>query len=675
MFVLFCFGKCVNEAARCDKKQQCVDGSDEHRCPAALIKKRISKRLPVLVEFHSTGGITIRSVQPDFGSVDGVCPETHFWCLDKGYCLPVFVRCNGVYDCPGHEDEKGCDKYMCPGFYRCRASKVCVHVTHVCDDWPLCPQLDDELLCGQSCPLQCTCHGQALFCHQVFAANEHPQLRYLDATGSGMSMHQLEENRMLIHMSLAKCKVKILSSFTFPNLHSLDLSDNLLTEASGHHFRHMPKLTALFLGGNPFTSVFMVRFGPSLDLRKIHTLDCSRVKFPLAFHQLLSVLPNLRSLNLSHSRVDPSQVNRTNPPVPLLRELDLRGCVMGEFPPDLLRGFLHLHLLFADSFKLCCPAVLRAGFDLHHCHAIPDDVSSCDNLLGSVTYRAIVVVLATLSLLGNVVSLVVRVCIGSTWRLSCGGVVLTHLSVADLGTGLYLVILGLADRSLAGHYVWQDDAWRRGAVCHVAGVLALSCRHAATVFITMLFLDRSLQRFPIAAPCPIPAKVKVMCVAVWTFVFLSVAVPLMSQGGYFGQVALCVPLPHTLGDSLDSSYAYGVMVILPMVLHGLCILSEAVSKLSSRKIESKLNRDIRQNGSQFLQLGSLASGLLYTIACLVPTDTHTPRHRASHTSLVYFGCVVSCATNPYLHLYGVRVEHSKRVKEERLFKIVNRAHI
>nr|KAG5694753.1 hypothetical protein BaRGS_002706 [Batillaria attramentaria] len=35
-----------------------------------------------------------------------VCPETHFRCPgESDYCMPVFVRCNGVYDCTGHEDE------------------------------------------------------------------------------------------------------------------------------------------------------------------------------------------------------------------------------------------------------------------------------------------------------------------------------------------------------------------------------------------------------------------------------------------------------------------------------------------------------------------------------------------------------------------------------------------
>nr|KAG5712202.1 hypothetical protein BaRGS_014552 [Batillaria attramentaria] len=36
--------------------------------------------------------------------------------VSTGYCLPVYLRCNGVYDCPGLEDERDCDKYACPGF-------------------------------------------------------------------------------------------------------------------------------------------------------------------------------------------------------------------------------------------------------------------------------------------------------------------------------------------------------------------------------------------------------------------------------------------------------------------------------------------------------------------------------------------------------------------------------
>nr|KAG5689449.1 hypothetical protein BaRGS_026010 [Batillaria attramentaria] len=70
--------------------------------------------------------------------------QQHFLC--DGYCMPVYVRCNDVYDCPGKEDEAACDSYTCPGFYRCRKSSVCLHPDHVCDGISQCPRHDDELM-------------------------------------------------------------------------------------------------------------------------------------------------------------------------------------------------------------------------------------------------------------------------------------------------------------------------------------------------------------------------------------------------------------------------------------------------------------------------------------------------------------------------------------------------
>ena len=664
--------QCVVGSALCDNVMQCLDGSDEERCPEVQIKAGSAEKFPILVEFERTGGIRTATLQPDKRERHVTCPQTHFWCLHRHYCLPVFVRCNGVYDCPGHEDEVGCDVYTCPGFYRCRASKVCVPATHVCDGWPLCPQQDDELLCSQSCPVQCFCNGLAFFCSQPFAAHQFPHLRYLDGRGSGMDVHQLADNHVLIHLSLARCRIRTVTNFTFHNLHSLDLSDNLLTEVSARQFGHMPQLTVLFLSGNPLTTVFTSPATSDTDLHKISALDLSLVKMLSVDRSLFLTFPSLLFLNLSHSGVELSLWNSSQMSVSSVRQLDLRGCQVSELPRDVLRGFLHLQLLHADNFKLCCPAVLPSGFDLSKCHGISDDVSSCVGLLGVGAYRNVFLVLTTLSWLGNVGSVTVRGCVVGTWRQSCSDVVLTHLSVADLGTGLYLLTVGLADRLLAAHFITQDAAWRTGAVCQLAGVLAVSCRHAATSFIAIL----SLCRFPALTPRFTLSKVKAMCMAAWTCSSLVAVVPPVSQWNFFGQQALCVPLPHKGNTSLESHYAYGVMVLAPLVVFALCCVCEAISGVCRGAAKhSIINKDTYPDSSHFVVLGSLIAGFLYTVACLLPTHSFTDRQRATHTSLVYFGSVVSCAMNPFLHLYGARVQRSKRIKEERLLRIISRARV
>ena len=294
----------MQELSVCADTLLCMDRSDFHRCPADWEERRNQGSIPMIIDFRPKGLIYRRPLPPDRASRDSACPETHFWFPDKDYCHPVYVRCNGVNDCPGHEDEEGCDAYTCPGFYRCRATKVCVHVDHVCDDWPLCPQQDDELLCNLKCPSQCTCHGLAIFCGSVFVVHQYPDLCYLDVRGSGMNMHQPGDSHMLLHLGMARCGIRTVGNFTFPNLQSLDLSDSLLQEVSGDHFVHMPDLTVLFLAGNPLTSVFTFSVASSIQLPKIHMLDLSHVKMHTTDPSLFALFPQLHTLNLSHSGME-----------------------------------------------------------------------------------------------------------------------------------------------------------------------------------------------------------------------------------------------------------------------------------------------------------------------------------------------------------------------------------
>ncbi|KAL8612899.1 hypothetical protein ACOMHN_034976 [Nucella lapillus] len=185
-----------------------------------------------------------------------ICPQslTHFRCPMSSpfICLPVYLRCNQVNDCPGHEDEVDCEDYTCPGYYRCRDSPVCVHADHVCDHrYGQCPQNDDELLCDFTCPRECRCFGMAFYCSQSVDVSGHVDLRYLNADGTNMTLMDLENNTMLIHVSLTGCSLVHFQTPHLPNLRSLDLRDNAISHLLSGSFNNIRNLQVLVLAGNP----------------------------------------------------------------------------------------------------------------------------------------------------------------------------------------------------------------------------------------------------------------------------------------------------------------------------------------------------------------------------------------------------------------------------------------
>ncbi|KAJ7322263.1 hypothetical protein JRQ81_018550, partial [Phrynocephalus forsythii] len=97
--------QCVALTAKCNRMEDCADGSDEMACP--------------------TENPTAASPR--------LCKDTEFQCANQ-LCIPSLLRCDGVPDCMLNEDEANCSIKDCSdGSLLCPSTNSCIPVSQLCD--------------------------------------------------------------------------------------------------------------------------------------------------------------------------------------------------------------------------------------------------------------------------------------------------------------------------------------------------------------------------------------------------------------------------------------------------------------------------------------------------------------------------------------------------------------
>ena len=632
---------------------------------------------PAIIDFDGTdkkwGSFTARPMTPG-----ARCSETHFRCAEnEGYCLPVYLRCNGVNDCPGRGDEAGCEEYTCTGWYRCRGSlTMCLHPDHLCDNVYQCPLRDDELNCNVTCPESCTCYGLTFFCTRPFWVFRYPELRFLEARGTGMLPSNVTGNKLLVHLGLGLCGLHSLHLPRLPNLHSLDLADNRLSAVTSAHLSHLKHLRRLSLAGNPLTTAFGQ--GPGLpSLHSLRELDLSRVVMTTLNVDNLSVLMNLKRLNFSHSGV--RQVSEAGfKPLTKLQTLDLRGCPLSEFPRDIFKGLSDLQSVQAMNFKLCCQANLPEDFNPLHCHAPSDEISSCEALLRSNIYRGFLAGFAVMALVGNLASIVVRT-IRSKIKLGFD-VFVINLCLSDFLMGLYLAVIGVADRVYLGSYLWEDSTWRYSAACQVAGFLSLLSSEVSALIVCLITVDRFLVlRFPFSQLHFSPRSALVVSLLVWLFGLLLALLPLlpaMSHWQFYSQTGICIPLPVTRNNFPGRTYTFGVMIVLNFVLFLLIALGQGVIYYTV-KANSMKTADVNRSSKDIAIARRLITIAMSDFLCWFPigllgllASNGVAIPGEVNVAMAIFALPLNSAINPFLYTLNMILERSRLGREERLRKFL-----
>ena len=604
------------------------------------------------------------------------CPETHFQCPDNGYCLPVFLRCNGVYDCPGKEDEGRCGDYTCPGYYRCRGSSVCVHPFYVCDGNFQCPQKDDELLCGMSCPQQCVCRGLAFTCTHTFEASVYPEIRYLDASGSGVTPVHLSTNTMLVHLDLSHCGLHSVGVLSFPNLVSLDLSDNHLTGIDTSQLHRCGNLRRLTLSRNPIEDLFSRQslLSPRLDSLKF--LDMSHVRLSEIDTNNFQLFENIVELNLSSSGLKLAGFGFNH--VQHLQRLDMRGCHIISFHTEMFQNLSELDTVFVDAYQLCCPQVLPVGFNVKNCHG-PDDVaSSCDSLLGSALYRAFFAILAVSILLSDIFVIVVWCLVVKDRHSTRFYVYLINMAGCDAFMGIHTAIVTIADQVYRGHYLSKDTAWRHSALCQLSGFVFFLSTVLSAGLSCLMTLDRcAALRCPHRLGRVTTRATHTCCLVLWGVCAVLAAVSLAPSRELSSQTGVCQPLPALLTQPSNHHYILGTLIVVTSGLLAVASVGQVFVSILLRQQGSILTllKAGCAESSELILTRRVRTFLLFDVACwwwfcvcMTLTSAGVAVSSPVQVSTSLLLLPLKAALNPCMYLIGCVLEHQRQTQRKRLFQ-------
>nr|KAG5698616.1 hypothetical protein BaRGS_027127 [Batillaria attramentaria] len=494
-----------------------------------------------------------------------------------------------------------------------------------------------------------------------------------------MTSANVSSNSLLVHLSLAECGLTHLDMPHLPNLRSLDVSDNLLTSLSHASLFNLVNLQVLSLAGNPLTQVTMTPLHEVQTLPSLLSLDVSRIPSPELNVHLVYMFPNLETLNMSGSGVDRVQGEGFQP-LEQLRVLDLRGCPMTEFPRDVFQGLDQLHTVFADNYKLCCPDTLPQGFNEANCNAPEDEISSCDALLRSDIYRVLLSVFATVALLGNMGSFVYRAIIDKASSSQGFGVFVTHLCMADFLMGVYLAVIGVADRLYQGNYLWKDREWKHSTACKAAGFLSLLSSEVSAFIICLITLDRFLVlRFPFSHFHFKWRSAHVACVIVWAVGLVLAAVPLLpvtSHWEFYSQTGICVPLPITRNDFAGHTYSFSVVIILNFVLFLMIAVGQVFIYWSVRT-NSITASDTTQKSKDLTIARRLITIAISDFLCWFPIGLlgllaadGVPVPGEVNVTMAIIVLPINSTLNPFLYTLNMLLERQRRAHERRTSRLI-----
>lgn len=127
--------------------------------------------------------------------------------------------------------------------------------------------------------------------------------------------------------------------------------------------------------------------------------------------------------------------------------------------------FYITYLRFTDEFRFCCLAR-----HVKQCRPLPDEFSSCEDLMSNMVLRVCIWILAVVAITANLMVIIFRAKYKHTNQVH--SFLIVNLALGDFLMGSYLLVIAIVDWYYRGVYFIHDSDWRRSSMCNVAGFIS-----------------------------------------------------------------------------------------------------------------------------------------------------------------------------------------------------------